>query len=243
MRTVARAPAFRRATAALRDLLYPPRCVQCGRFGQGFLCETCQARLVPASGPETCGNCSAPWDGEDFCPACLHWDALDGARAAYRHQEAARALVHALKYARVRAIAQTLAPDIDRLLAAEQLTLALAVPLHRRRVRSRGFNQAAEILRYLSLAPVPGTLVRTRRTRSQVGLDLSARRGNVAGAFEYRGPPLAGARVALIDDVLTTGATANECARVLKDFGAARVVAVTFARANPPSAAYPGGDA
>ncbi|MGD9935028.1 MAG: ComF family protein [Dehalococcoidia bacterium] len=172
----------------------------------------------------------------------MQWDALDGARAAYRHEGAARALVHALKYGRVRAIAQTIAPEIARLLAAEQLTVAFPVPLHRRRVRSRGFNQAEAILRHLALETGHGKLVRTRRTRSQVGLGLAARRGNVAGAFEYRGERLAGARVALIDDVLTTGATANECARVLKDFGASQVIAVTFARANPPTAAYPAGD-
>lgn len=240
----AASPRLHRVAAAVRDVLYPPRCVRCGRFGRGFLCEPCHGLLVPASGPGVCRNCSALWEGDDFCPACLHWDALDGARAAYRHEGAARALVHALKYGRVRAVAGTLAPEIDRLLAAEQLTVAFPVPLHRRRVRSRGFNQADEILRHLSLVSGTGRLVRTRKTRSQVGLDLVARRGNVAGAFEYRGEPLAGARVALIDDVLTTGATANECARVLKDFGASRVVAITFARANPPDRAWPnGGDA
>ena len=173
----------------------------------------------------------------------MQWDALDGARAAYRHEGAARGLVHALKYGRVRAIAQTLAPEIDRLLNADQLTVAFAVPLHRRRLRIRGFNQAEAILHHLPVDRSPGKLVRTRKTRSQVGLDLAARRGNVAGAFEYRGEPLLGARVALIDDVLTTGSTANECARVLKDFGASQVIAVTFARANPPTSAYPAGDA
>lgn len=239
----ARSSGLRRAALAVRDVLYPPRCVACGRFERGFLCERCHELLIPASGPGTCGNCSAPWDGADFCPACMHWDALDGARAAYRHEGPARALVHALKYRRVRAIAQTLAPDIAGLLAAEQLTVAFPVPLHRRRIRSRGFNQAEAILDHLALERPAGGLLRSRRTRSQVGLDLAARRGNVAGAFEYRGERLDGARVALIDDVLTTGATANECARVLKDFGASHVVAITFARANPPDRAWPtGGD-
>lgn len=114
------------------------------------------------------------------------------------------------------------------------------VPLHRSRLRERGFNQSELLLRELPLpAPSPG-LVRVRRTDRQVGQRLNERRSNVAGAFAYSGPGLAGLRVALLDDVVTTGATAQECALVLRDAGAREVWVVAFARASyDPASPHP----
>ena len=114
-----------------------------------------------------------------------------------------------------------------------------AIPLHRRRRRSRGFNQSEIILRRLAMPPAPGRLERIHATASQVGLDVRARRRNVAGAFRYRGPDLAGATVAVLDDVVTTGATAHECARVLREHGAGRVYALAYARASFAATAPP----
>ena len=108
------------------------------------------------------------------------------------------------------------------------------MPLSAARRRERGYNQAEELARVVAAAsgrPLGTALVRTRATPPQVGLDRAARHRNVRGAFTWRGAPLAGAYVVLVDDVLTTGATADECAAVLKAAGAAWVGLVTVARA------------
>jgi ComF family protein len=222
-----------RAGRMLLDLVYPPRCVGCGAFGAGFLCGVCFRAAREAAAVLHCANCWAPWEGDSFCPACSHWDALDGGRAACRYGGPAKRAVHALKYGHVRAVAAPMAIEVARAAAEFAADFAMAVPLHPSRRRRRGYNQAEEILRASGLAPGPGVLERILKTRTQVGLGLHERRANVRGAFRYRGPELAGLSFVLIDDVITTGATANECARVLKDFGARRVSIAAFARAEP----------
>jgi ComF family protein len=110
----------------------------------------------------------------------------------------------------------------------------LAVPLHRRRLRERGYNQAGLLARELgrrwALPAAPGRLARLRDTAPQVGLDRPGRRQNVAGAFGWDGPPLAGKPILLVDDVATTGSTLEACGRALKAAGAGRIEAVTVAR-------------
>lgn len=144
----------------------------------------------------------------------------------------ARQLVHAIKYRGVRDLAPLMASRMQPLRERHSFDVAVAVPLHRSRERHRGFNQAAEMLRAVDWPPIEGRLVRVRRTDTQVGMKPGERRANISNAFAWRGPPLAGLSVAVVDDVITTGATANECARVLKENGARRVVALAFARAN-----------
>ncbi len=145
----------------------------------------------------------------------------------------ARRLVHALKYEYVTAAAPLMSAEMERLRASpKSFDVAVAVPLHASRQRRRGFNQAGQILGNLEWAPLPGRLVRGRKTHQQVGLGHRDRRANVSGAFDYSGDRLEGLVVGLVDDVVTTGATANECARVLKEHGAREVVAVAFARAS-----------
>lgn len=110
----------------------------------------------------------------------------------------------------------------------------IPVPLSAARRRERGYNQAEELARRLSVArdrPLDTALERVRATRPQVGLDRAARHANVRDAFAWRGPPLRDANVLLVDDVLTTGATADECAAVLKGAGAGWVGLITVARA------------
>lgn len=223
---------LRRALDAALGLLYPERCVSCGAFGR-LLCDTCRARrLTPALGPGRCPNCAAAWDQPLNCPRCQSLDALDRCLAAYEMDGAARQAVHALKYLRIRAIAPEMAVAMAPVLALAAPGAVFAVPLHPGRLRSRGFNQAELLLGHLSLPPAPGRLVRVRNTRQQVGQRERERRGNVAGAFRYDGPPLDGLTVALLDDVITTGSTMNECARVLRDHGARTVAAVAYARAS-----------
>jgi ComF family protein len=140
--------------------------------------------------------------------------------------------VHALKYQYVRSLAPLMAAHLAPLAADLQVDVAFPVPLHRSRQRERGFNQADLLLRAAGLPFARGTLRRSRPTHRQVGMHLGERRSNVSGAFAYAGPRLDGLAVAIVDDVVTTGATVSECALVLREQGAARVVAVAFARAS-----------
>jgi len=215
------------------DLLYPARCVSCWAFGDD-LCPSCDGRLDPATGDGRCPNCAARWDGELNCPRCYGWDALDGALAAFDMDGPARRVVHGLKYRGIRSLAPLMAVRMEPLRPRAAADAVFAAPLHRSRKRRRGFNQSELVLDHLcpEWPRGPGELRRIRRTGRQVGLGQRDRWGNMAGAFVYEGPSLAGMAVAVLDDVVTTGATANECARVLKDAGARRVVAVAFARAS-----------
>ena len=211
------------------DLLFPRRCVHCGRFGD-VLCAECEQTMSPCSAGKRCPNCCASWDGEHNCPRCFGWDALDGASVAVDMAGAARKVVHGLKYRYIRSLAPVMARQIDRMPSG--FDVAFAIPLHRSRLRQRGFNQAQVILELLAWPAGEGKLERVRKTDTQVGMDIGQRRANIAGAFAYTGPSLQGMSVALIDDVVTTGATANECARVLRDYGARAVRIYAFARTN-----------
>ena len=145
---------------------------------------------------------------------------------------AARRIVHDLKYKQVRILADTMTTLMTPIASALPFDFAMPIPLHHSRVKSRGFNQAELLVRSLAWPQPDGVLRRTRRTDQQVGKHLSERRRNVGGAFSYSGERLTGQTIALVDDVITTGATADECAKILKDHGARRVVAVAFARAS-----------
>lgn len=213
------------------NLLYPLRCAGCSRFDV-VLCEDCAAQMEPASGPGRCAHCAARWDGADNCPRCFHLQRVAGVRAAFEMAGPARQLVHNLKYRRYTVIAPLMAQHLQSTAGGLAVEAWYAVPLHRSRLRSRGFNQAEELRLHAGLAPGPGELRRVRKTATQVGQHLTERRQNVTGAFEYRGPSLDGISVGLIDDVITTGATVNECARVLLEAGAREVWAIAFARAS-----------
>jgi ComF family protein len=191
-----------------------------------------------------CDGCGAPFDfdlGEGaLCVACqARRPAFDHARAACLYDEHSRDLILKLKHADRTDLSGLFARWLARA-AAELLPgtdAILPVPLHRWRLLSRRYNQAAEIARPLArlagVAYLPGALVRARATQSQGGKSGSGRRRNVAGVFAV--PPrqrlrIEGRRLLLIDDVLTTGATAEGCARALKAAGAARVDLAVIAR-------------
>jgi ComF family protein len=144
---------------------------------------------------------------------------------------APRALVHALKYRGVRNAAPRMAELLAPRLSSFDIEGAYAVPLHPSRERSRGFNQAELLRRALDLSPGPGSLRRVKRTKPQVGRQLRDRQQAVAGAFSFGGADLSGLRIAVIDDVITTGSTMQACATILREAGARSVLAVAFARA------------
>lgn len=145
-------------------------------------------------------------------------------------------MIRRFKYEGWRCLAPVLAAMVGERMAVEgpPAGLLIAVPLHERRRRSRGYNQsellAEELRRRFALAGQPGWLVRSRDTAPQVGLDRPRRLANMAGAFDWRGPPLAGRSVVLVDDVATTCATLEACAAALRGAGSGQVEGFTVAR-------------
>ncbi len=235
-----------RALRGLLDLVLPPRCLACGAAieTQGRLCAACW-RSLTFLGPPHCRLCGYPLPhalpDAPLCGRCAaEPPAFDRARAALRYDEAARSLVLAFKHAD----RTDTAPAFGRWLAragADLLAgadLIVPVPLHRWRLLKRGYNQAAVLAHALAretgLPTIPDLLQRRRATPSQQGLSGSARFANVtAGAFRvhpWHRRRLPGRRVVLVDDVLTTGATAGACTHVLRQAGAVQVDLLTLTR-------------
>jgi len=226
----------RKVGRAALDLVFPPRCGACGRHG-AFVCEQCAAALS-AAGPPRCRRCWRPGPDAAECLDCrLRPPAFDGLRAAFVYQGPARELVHGLKYRGLTALGEPMARLIIEHLGDElrDADLVAAVPLSGRRQRSRGYNQARVLARAialeLGLPLLSRGLARLRHTPPQArSADAETRARNVVGAFACREGTLAGARVLLVDDVTTTGATLSSCAGALKQAGAASVLALAFAR-------------
>lgn len=232
------------------DLVTPALCLACGTpVGEpASLCVACWNRLRPIDEP-VCDALGIPFaydQGAGALSAAALSDppAWDRSRAAVLFEDEAAGLVHALKYRdRPEAgllMARMMARAGRRLLA--ETDVMLPVPLHRLRLWKRRFNQSAVLAqRIAALSGTPwrhDVLLRARPTRAQVGLDQEARRRNVRNAFAVRADRLAevaGKSVLLVDDVRTTGATAEACALALKRAGAARVSLLTFALVQLPA--------
>jgi ComF family protein len=237
----------RSAGAGALDLLLPPRALDERTSAGAVLAVGLTADAwtrISFIGEPMCDACGAPFE-YDFgpgalCVACVaRRPAYDRARAACLYDEASRDLILKLKHADRTDLAPLFARWLARAAAdlIETADAVVPVPLHPLRLVRRRFNQAAEIARPLAaaagLAYWPDALARVRRTQSQAGKSGSGRRRNVAGAFQaprrWR-ERVAGARIILVDDVLTTGATAEGCARALKAAGAANVDLAVIAR-------------
>ena len=239
-----------RVWRAAIDVVTPSHCLGCGLpvGDPESLCLSCWMVLQHIDEP-VCDMLGTPFaydQGAGVLSAAALTDPpdWDRARAAVIYDDAARHIVHALKYTdRQEAgllMARMMARAGRRLI--EQTDLVLPVPLHRWRLWRRRFNQSAFLARQIALAadkPWPtDLLIRRRRTRSQVGLAHDARRKNVKGAFAVaagRNGEVAGKAVLLIDDVRTTGATAEACAVALKAAGAKTVSLLTFALVPAPA--------
>jgi len=231
--------ALARGHSHLLDLLFPPRCGGCAARG------ACLAQLAPLVAP-LCGRCGRPLPAaardRSLCRPCRvdGFRALDWARAAYPFAGPLRETIHRFKYGEERARAAQLGLLLRPLLAelppavADRPPRVIPVPLAAARRRERGYDQSEELARVLAEAsdlPLDRRLVRVRATRPQVGLARPARHQNVRAAFRWQGASLRGESFLLIDDVLTTGATADECAATLKSAGAGLVGLLTVARA------------
>ena len=239
---------------AVMAVTFAPRCAACARVLEhplsGAVCEPCWAavpRLLPPF-CRTCGDMLPSWRAVSVrmerCAACRRAPgAIDAGRAIGSYEGTLRAIIHSFKYEGRRSLGVTLGQLLRRvsgeLIADAQC--AVPVPLHATRRLHRGFNQADDLSRALGI-PVVHALWRTRATATQAGLTASARRRNVRGAFgispllrsKTLASRIAGRSIVLVDDVWTTGATLNECARVLKEAGATQVRALTVARARTP---------
>jgi ComF family protein len=256
------------AEIALQAAL-PARCYQCSSLYQqrtscgpqettfeqlfdAFLCPVCRSDFRPIESP-LCLRCGVPFTGgqgpDHLCgscekePPCFH-----AARSTGAYQGALRSMIHLLKYRAHAQVAQPLGQllwgTFRQYWSPEEIDVIVPVPLHPRRLRERGFNQASLLIReWPKLASSQGLkwsraylaadlLQRCRQTCPQTGLDRLQRISNLARAFGISGHgDVRGLSVLLIDDVLTTGATADQCARVLLSAGANAVHVLTLARA------------
>jgi competence protein ComFC len=230
--------------STLLSLFFPLRCVHCGSRG-ARLCAACEAGLK-SLGPHTCSRCGKPClYGVGECNECRgrRLD-FEGAAAAYAYQGPARSLVRTLKYSGQRRLAELMAELTLEQPAAEagltQICKAATltyVPLYKPKQASRGYNQACLYARALARKlrlPCRELLIKKHPTLPQNQLNFSQRRNNLAGSFavnkKYCSQGRQEERVVLVDDVYTTGSTATECARVLKQGLGADVHVWTFAR-------------
>jgi competence protein ComFC len=228
------------------SLLYPATCTICGKHvrADDYLCEGCEAKITRIV-PPFCQTCSEPFEGSIntafSCANCAHRTIhFDAAVGAYRGRGIVRDVIHEFKYNRQihlrHLVARWLRTALDdERLRVHRFDVIVPVPLHPARQRERGFNQAsllAELLSAHTSIPSRPLLKRIRYTTTQTALDRSERMENLHNAFRLRkNANVRGLRVLLIDDVLTTGSTLSECARVLKRAGANSVHAATAARA------------
>ncbi len=238
---------------SLIDIIYPPQCYICGKFlkkeeKEHFfhgLCTACLKRLKPLEKP-ICSICGVPFDSpkdrDHLCKECLSqrpW--YDRARSAYYYSEPLAGAIQDLKYRS----SSKMVPVLGNLLwlyfkewTKQQKAkdpLIVPVPLHRKKLKERGYNQSLLLAR--KVASCSGlhlnykSLAREKNTTTQTGLKKEERRRNVKGAFSLKKPEAVRDRnIILVDDVFTTGQTLNECTKTLKRAGAASVSCITLAR-------------
>ncbi|GAA4018155.1 ComF family protein [Sphingomonas swuensis] len=217
------------------DFSLPPRCAGCGDIVAevDLFCNACWGQLrFLTGGCSRCGVPLAPADDE-VCGDCTAGkNALHRSRAALAYGEIPRGVAMRLKYGRKIALARTMAIYMKRPLAdLSPNALLVPVPLHRWRLWQRGFNQAVLIARALGREVDPDLLRRVRATPRLKGLNPSQRKATVRGAFAVRpGESLKNRDIILVDDVITTGSTAEACARALRKAGARQVELLAWAR-------------
>ncbi len=227
-----------RALPPLLDLLYPPRCAACDDLGPEPFCTSCADSLVPS--PVGCPLCGVPLDDALLpalrprrCGPCRESaPPFALARAPFLHGGALAEAIYALKYRDRPEVARPLGVLFEAV-EPPRADVVCPIPLHPQRLRTRGYDQAALLANHAARRfglPLAHLLIRTRPTPAQVSLGRADRARNLRGAFTTVAT-VTGLRICLIDDVLTTGATAAESARALLRAGAARVEVRTLSRA------------
>lgn len=238
--------AGRSGLGRLTDWLYPPCCAGCGTallgYARAHLCADCEARLLWL-GKGSCRYCGAGWaqaaGGARGCSRCRPGaQAFTRAVGVVAYKAPARELVHDFKYYGNRRLAEVFFPQMLRRLAEAEFPakfdIVLPVPLHKKRLKLRGYNQSALLARGIASATgspyLERALVRIRHTTAQALIHPKERKENIAGAFRAEAGIFPGKTVLLVDDVLTTGSTAGECCRVLREAGAAHIYVAVWAR-------------
>jgi ComF family protein len=222
------------------DLIYPPSCALCGRISSAEICRKCRSDLIPLGG-RMCAKCGNPSAGDAPCPYCIAAEFhFDSAASLYFYEEPLRDAILDFKYHRAERKGKALAalfaegygsPAVD----FKGYDMVVPVPLTQLKMRRRSYNQSEVLAQAVADASgvplVPYALVKKRETKSQTGFDLRGRMVNVEGSFSVPDQGIVrGKRILLVDDIITTGATASECAKALKEAGARKVVAVSLAR-------------
>ena len=218
------------------NLLFPKWCVGCGKEGS-LICSSCQGSL-PRVTPPLCPRCGRPQPSGILCPSCVSWQAeIDGIRSPFRFDGVMRQAIYQLKYRNLRALAAPLAQLLCDYLVTSPVPgdVLVPVPLHKKRMRERGYNQSRLLVRelgkFLNLPVVADCLVRQRHASPQARTaTVEERQSNVADAFTCRDRRLKDKQVLLIDDVSTSGATLDACAAALKAAGAISVWGLVLAR-------------
>lgn len=228
-----------RLLGVVEDAIFPPVCGGCRRRGV-WLCDACwaQVRYVPSP---VCSRCGHPVQhAGDPCRWCREWPSgLSNVRAAFVFEGPMRSSIHRFKYqgefARGHFLGRLLADHAESTVVRRKdpVEIVVPVPLHLRRRRARGYNQAEILAKRVAerlAVPLGSGLIRTEKTQPQVTLGRTERWENVKDAFTWKDAPLAGANVLLIDDVTTTGATLASAATTVMAAGAGRVNGLALAR-------------
>ena len=222
----------------LLDILYPRQCPFCGNLCGGGICGTCAQKLIYITEPR-CKRCGKPvrYDEQEYCRDCSqHARHFDAGRSLWLHQGEVSSALYRFKYHNQKGDAEIygceLAGNFGRLIEKWEIGQIIPVPLHTRRRRQRGFNQAEEVARALGKnvgIPVSTKVVcRSRDTTPQKELSHKERSHNLHNAFEVSSKEQLNANVLVVDDIYTTGSTVNEMARVLKESGVRKVYFLTI---------------
>ncbi len=228
-------PQISKFKGAALDLLFPQKCLGCGK--EGFLiCPDCQkslARIIPP----VCPRCGRPQPSGIICFHCVNWqNGIDGIRSPFRFDGLVRQAIHQLKYKNLRSLSGPMAAILKDYLLQNPLPaeILVPVPLHRKRLRERGYNQSELLARELGkMTGIPvasDILVRVKHMLPQAKTrSVEERRENVQQAFECTGSRQQKKQILLIDDVFTSGATLEACALALKSGGATSVWGLVLA--------------